>query len=110
MGYLAFLTVLSAATAPVLPTPDGPYAVGMQRFELTDPARHSAQNTALNVAQAPADTNLCTDELPEALRQAIRSRYPGSVLPSISDFTTMALEPFETIGQQCPAVAAADID
>ena len=61
-------------------------------------------------AHARADANLCTDPLPQVLRQEIRTRYPGSVLPGISDFTTMHLEPFETLGQQCPAVAVADVD
>jgi hypothetical protein len=61
-------------------------------------------------AAAHADANLCTDELPQALRREIEARHPGSALPSISDFTTMALEPFETMGQQCPAVAMADVD
>jgi hypothetical protein len=61
-------------------------------------------------ASAHADANLCRDELPQTLRREIQARYPGSVLPSISDFTSMTLEPFETIGQQCPAVAMADVD
>jgi hypothetical protein len=44
MGALlasALLVIVSgvAAAAPALPEPDGPYAVGMRRFELTDPAR-----------------------------------------------------------------------
>jgi predicted dienelactone hydrolase len=59
---------------------------------------------------AAADANLCTDPLPQSLRQQIQTRYPGGVLPSISDFTTMHLEPFETLGQQCPALAMADVD
>jgi hypothetical protein len=66
--------------------------------------------SGVGVAQAHADANLCTDPLPQTLRQEILTRYPGSVLPSISDFTTMHLEPFETLGQQCPAVAMADVD
>jgi hypothetical protein len=66
--------------------------------------------TGIGVAQAHADANLCTDPLPQTLRQAIQSRFPDSVLPGISDFTTMHLEPFETIGQQCPALAMADVD
>jgi len=66
--------------------------------------------SGIGMSQARADANLCTDPLPETLRQDLQARYPGSILPGISDFTTMHLEPFETIGQQCPALAIADVD
>jgi len=43
LTFALMLTRVAAgaeAAAPALPEPDGPYAVGMQRFELTDPSRH----------------------------------------------------------------------
>jgi hypothetical protein len=69
-----------------------------------------AITSGIGIAQAHTDTDLCTDSLPQSLRQQIQGRYPASILPSISDFTTMHLEPFETMGQQCPALAMADVD
>ena len=42
LALALLLTVVSCAAtaAPALPEPDGIYAVGMRRFELTDPTRH----------------------------------------------------------------------
>jgi dienelactone hydrolase len=37
---LSLVVGTASAAVPSLPAPDGPYAVGMQRFELIDPARH----------------------------------------------------------------------
>ena len=45
---LALALGVAHAAAPALPSPDGPYAVGMQRFELTDPSRHGVVSRDAN--------------------------------------------------------------
>jgi len=47
-AMLALVFSGTATTAPALPKPDGKYAVGMQRFELTDPARHGVVSADAN--------------------------------------------------------------
>jgi predicted dienelactone hydrolase len=45
---LLLVSGIAEAAVPTLPVPDGPYAVGMQRFELTDPARHGVVSRDAN--------------------------------------------------------------
>jgi len=47
-AMLALVFSGTAATAPALPVPDGKYAVGMQRFELIDPARRGVVSADAN--------------------------------------------------------------